>query len=157
MSLKIQLLAVGNRQPRWVVEACEDYLKRIPRDLAVTLVEIKPEPRTNGKTPEQMRAAEMVRLDHVISGEWLVALDEHGEDLTSQALSRRLDRWLSLGRTLSFVIGGPDGLHDDFLLRANEKIRLSSMTLPHGMARVLLCEQLYRASTLLKGHPYHRD
>jgi 23S rRNA (pseudouridine1915-N3)-methyltransferase len=132
----------------------------MPRELAITVMEIKPEPRT-AKTPEQSKGAEKSRILHTLStlGEKirLVALDEKGDDLNTREFSAHLQRWMQDGRDTAFLIGGADGLDAELKARADAAIRLSSLTLPHGMARLLLCEQLYRAVSLLKNHPYHRQ
>lgn len=155
--MKLFVLAVGHRQPEWVADGCAEYVKRMPREAAVEVVEIKPEPRSGGKTREQLMAAERSRIEAALpGGVRVVALDERGEDLTTVGLTRHLEHWLRDGRDTALLIGGADGLDPALKSRAEQCIRLSSMTLPHGLARLLLCEQLYRAVSVLKGHPYHR-
>jgi 23S rRNA (pseudouridine1915-N3)-methyltransferase len=158
--MKLLVLAVGHRQPGWVLEGCGEYVKRMPRELAVTVMEIKPEARA-AKTPEQSKAAERNRILHTLATlsekTRLVALDEKGHDLNTQEFSAHLQHWMQDGRDTAFLIGGADGLDSELKRRADATIRLSSLTLPHGMARLLLCEQLYRAASLLKNHPYHRQ
>ena len=155
--MKLSLLAVGHRQPGWVSEGCAEYLKRMPRELPASVTEIKPEPR-GSKTREQLLAAEKSRIrDALAAGCRLVVLDEKGDDLTTLKLARRLEVWMQDGRDVALLIGGADGLDEEFKQQADDKLRLSSLTLPHGMARLLLCEQLYRAVSVLKNHPYHRE
>lgn len=155
--MKLSILAVGHRQPDWVTEGCSEYLKRMPRELPASVNEIKPEPR-GSKTREQLLAAERVRLLDALPGTCrLVVLDEKGDDLTTLQLSRRLEAWMQDGRDVALLIGGADGLDDAFKQAADDRLRLSSLTLPHGMARLLLCEQLYRAVSVLRNHPYHRE
>lgn len=155
--MRLLVLAVGHRQPGWVAEGCAEYVKRMPREAAIEVIEIKPEPRSGGKTREQLMAAERSRIETALpSGVRVVALDERGADLTTVGLTRHLEDWLRDGRDTALLIGGADGLDPALKSRAEQCIRLSSMTLPHGLARVLLCEQLYRAVSVLKGHPYHR-
>lgn len=156
--MKLAILAVGHRQPGWVDEGCAEYLKRMPRELATSVSEIKPEPR-GSKTREQLLAAERLRICEALPGQScrLVVLDEKGDDLTTLKLAKRLEAWMQDGRDVALLIGGADGLDEALKARADDKIRLSSMTLPHGMARLLLCEQLYRAVSVLKNHPYHRE
>lgn len=155
--MKLTVVAVGNRQPDWVVDGCAEYLKRMPREAPVAVIEVKPEPRSGGKTREQLMAAEKARIEAVLPAAGrIVALDERGENLTTEGLTRHLTAWLQDGRDTALLIGGADGLDPALKARADQCIRLSSMTLPHGLARLLLCEQLYRAVSLLKGHPYHR-
>ena len=154
--MKIQIVAVGQRQPAWADQAVADYLDRFPADFAVTLREVKPEPRS-GAPVEKLLAAEAERLRAAVApGHLLVALDERGRDWTSVQLAESLARWRDAAESVSFVIGGPDGLAADIKQRARVLLRLSSLTLPHALARVLLTEQLYRAWSLLANHPYHR-
>ena len=154
--MKISIIAVGQRQPHWADEAVADFIKRFPADFAVSLRELKPEPR-DGRPPERIRAAEGARLRAALpDGCVTVALDERGRDLTSAAFAEQLGRWRDHGDSPAFVIGGPDGLTDEFRLSARLLLRLSSMTLPHALARLLLVEQLYRAWSILSRHPYHR-
>ena len=155
--MKLIVIAVGNRMPDWVTTAWKDYAKRMPADCTIELREIKPEPRTSGKTPAQMMQAEAVRIQAALSADSLViALDEHGRDLTTMALSDQLEGWRSNGQDVTFVIGGPDGLDVSLKKRCAGLIRLSSLTLPHPMVRIVLAEQLYRAWAILTNHPYHR-
>jgi len=155
--MKLSVLAVGHRQPAWVSEGCAEYLKRMPRELPASVTEIKPEPR-GSKTREQLLSSEKARIrDALTAGSRLVVLDEKGDDLTTLKLARRLETWMQDGRDVALLIGGADGLDEEFKQQADDKLRLSSLTLPHGMARLLLCEQLYRAVSVLKNHPYHRE
>lgn len=155
--MKLVIAAVGHRMPDWLVAGCGEYLKRMPRELPLSVIEIKPEPRA-GKSREQLTAAEMGRILPAIAGcGRIVALDERGADLSTQQLARRLEAWMQDGRDTAFLIGGADGLAPELKARADETLRLSSLTLPHAMARLLLCEQLYRAVSVLKNHPYHRE
>lgn len=155
--MKLSIVAVGHRQPAWVSDGCGEYLKRMPRELPAAVVEVKPEPR-GSKTREQLLAAEKGRISDAIgSGCRMVVLDERGDDLTTLKLARRLETWMQDGRDTVLLIGGADGLDEELKARADDSIRLSSLTLPHGLARLLLCEQLYRAVSVLKNHPYHRE
>lgn len=155
--MKIQIVAVGQRQPAWADQAVADFLDRFPSDFAVTLREVRPESRASGAPVERMLAAEAQRLRAAIpAGHLVVALDERGKDWTSTRLAQALGQWRDGAESVTFIIGGPDGLAADLKRDARLLLRLSSMTLPHAMARVLLTEQLYRAWSLLAGHPYHR-
>ena len=155
--MKLLIAAVGHRMPDWVAAGCGEYVKRMPRELPLSVVEIKPEPR-GSKTREQLTAAEKARILPAIAGcGRVVALDERGKDFTTQQLAQRLEAWMQQGGDTAFLIGGADGLDPELKERADETIRLSSLTLPHAMARLLLCEQLYRAVSVLKNHPYHRE
>jgi len=154
--MRVSILAIGQRQPRWADEAIADFLKRFPAEFPVSLRELKPEPR-DGRQPERIRAAEGDRLRAALPpGCLTVALDERGRDLTSAAFAEQLGRWRDRGDSPAFVIGGPDGLADELRRGAHLLLRLSSMTLPHALARLLLVEQLYRAWSILSRHPYHR-
>ena len=155
--MKLGILAVGHRLPGWVAEGCEEYLKRLPRELSVSVTEIKPEARA-GKTRAQLLAAEKTRLLAALSGyARIVVLDERGEDLPTMQLAQRLQDWLREGGDTAFIIGGADGLDEDIKQRAHMRLCLSSLTLPHALARLVLCEQLYRAVSIVKNHPYHRE
>lgn len=144
--------------PRWVDEGFAEYAKRMPRELPLQLVEVKPEPRSSGKPVAVLTKAEAERLNAALPAACRrVVLDERGSDLGTRALAERLSRWQAVGDDVAFVIGGPDGLDASVKAAAHETLRLSSLTLPHGMARVVLAEALYRAASLLKGHPYHRE
>ena len=155
--MKLIVIAVGQRMPSWVEQAWQDYAKRLPADCALELKEIKPEPRTSGKTPAQMMAAEAKRIEAAIPAHCLtIALDEHGKDLTTMALSQELEAWRAAGQDVVFLAGGPDGLDAGLKRSCRKLIRLSSLTLPHPMVRVVLAEQLYRAWAIMTNHPYHR-
>lgn len=156
--MKLQLIAVGTRAPDWVAAGYQEFAARLPREAALTLTEIKAEPRASGKTAAQMMRAEAERIEAALPPRArLVVLDERGADLTTRALSERLARWRQDGLDVALVIGGPDGLDPALKARAADTLRLSSLTLPHALVRVLLAEQLYRAWSLLHNHPYHRE
>jgi 23S rRNA (pseudouridine1915-N3)-methyltransferase len=155
--MKLGILAVGHKLPGWAAEGCAEYVKRMPRELPLTLVDIKPEPR-GSKTREQLLAAEKTRLQAALQGfRRVVVLDELGADLTTAKLAQRLEGWMREGGDTAFVIGSADGIAEDLKRAADATLRLSSLTLPHAMARLILCEQLYRAVSVLKNHPYHRE
>ena len=156
--MRLVIVAVGERQPAWAREAFDEFAKRMPAEARLALVEVKAEPRDRGKTTEQAMAAEAQRLRIAIPrGGWVVALDEHGQRRTTAQLAQRLTHWRGLGRSVALLIGGPDGLASALKEGADETLRLSDLTLPHALARVLLAEALYRASSVLAGHPYHRE
>lgn len=155
--MRLGILAVGHKLPDWVAKGCAEYVKRMPRELPVGVVEIKPEPR-GSKTREQLLAAEKSRLQAALSSySRIVVLDERGADLTTLKLAQRLEDWMREGGDTAFIIGGADGIDEELKRRADDSIRLSSLTLPHAMARLILCEQLYRALSVVKNHPYHRE
>ena len=156
--MKLLVIAVGQRMPDWAQTAWADYAKRFPPELRLELKAIKTEPRSGGKTTEQIMTAERQRIEAAIpSGTHVVALDERGSALTTAALAAKLSQWQGQGGDVALLIGGPDGLHPALRQGAHERIRLSDLTLPHAMVRVLLVEQLYRAWSINAGHPYHRD
>lgn len=154
--MQTRIVAVGQRITDWAQTAVTDYLSRFPRDFRVELREIRTEPRA-GQTPAKLMAAEAERILATIDpDDFVVVLDEHGKDLTTMDLAKQFLRWRADGETPVFVIGGPDGLSPEVKAKAKMTIRLSSMTLPHAFARVMLAEQIYRAWSILAGHPYHR-
>lgn len=156
--MKLIVAAIAARPPAWVIAGWEAYAKRMPRELPLTLLEIKPEPRTTGKTVSAMLAAEAERLDAALPANCRrIALDEQGDALTTRQLAERLEKWMGGGSDVAFLIGGPDGLDARIKQGAHEALRLSSLTLPHALVRVLLAEALYRAVSIVKRHPYHRE
>jgi len=159
--MRLLILAVGHKMPAWVSMGFEDYARRMPRDTALQLVEIRPQPRGAGANTsaqvDRMLKLEAQRLRSAIpAGATRVALDEHGRSATTQDLARFLEGWRREGSDVAFLIGGADGLEVELKRSAHLMLSLSSMTLPHQLVRVLLAEQLYRAASLLQGHPYHR-
>ena len=155
--MKLLIVAVGQRVPDWAQTAWDEYAKRFPFELKVELKAVKTEPR-GSKSLETLYAAERQRIEEAIpKGCRIVVLDERGTSLTTKALAARLQNWQLESDDVALVIGGPDGLDPAFKQSAHERIRLSDMTLPHAMARVLLIEQLYRAWSINANHPYHRE
>ena len=156
--MRLVLASVGQRPPAWAETAYEDFAKRFPPDLRLELKAVKAEPRSSGKTAAQMMAAEAQRLDAAVpKGARRVVLDEHGSRLSTRQLADRLRFWLSDGRDVVLLVGGPDGLDPTLKASADETLRLSDLTLPHAFVRVLLAEALYRAWSVTTGHPYHRE
>jgi 23S rRNA (pseudouridine1915-N3)-methyltransferase len=152
----LRIVAVGQRVPDWAQTAWDDYAKRFPPEIRVELKAVKTEPR-GSKTLETLYAAERARIEAALpKGARVVALDERGEALGTQALALRLTLWQQQG-DVALLIGGPDGLDPALREAAHERIRLSDLTLPHAFARVLLIEQLYRAWSINAKHPYHRE
>ncbi|MEY4122756.1 MAG: hypothetical protein RLZZ457_1594 [Pseudomonadota bacterium] len=155
--MKLWVVAVGQRVPDWAQTAWDDYAKRFPPELRVELKAVKTEPR-GSKTLETLYAAERERIEAAIPrGCRIVALDERGTHLSTVALAGKLKNWQLEADDVALVIGGPDGLDPAFKQAAHERIRLSDLTLPHAMVRVLLVEQLYRAWSINANHPYHRE
>lgn len=155
--MRLLIVAVGQRVPDWAQTAWDDYAKRFPFELKVELKAVKTEPRAS-KALDTLLAAERSRIEAAIpKGFRVVALDERGTTLTTMALAQKLENWQLSGDDVALVIGGPDGLDPAFRQAAHERIRLSDLTLPHAMVRVLLVEQLYRAWSINANHPYHRE
>jgi 23S rRNA (pseudouridine1915-N3)-methyltransferase len=155
--MKLLIVAVGQRVPDWAQTAYDDYAKRFPPELRVELKAVKTEPR-GSKTLETLLSAERERIESAIPrGSRIVALDERGTTLTTRALAQQLNEWQLESDDVALVIGGPDGLDPAFRAAAHQRIRLSDLTLPHAMVRVLLIEQLYRAWSVNANHPYHRE
>lgn len=155
--MKVRLLTVSQRQPRWVQEGCAEYEKRLPRQWQFEVVELKPEARTSGVTREKVQAGEALRIRKAVPrGAVLVALDERGASWTTEQFAARLQGFLEIGRDLALVIGGADGLDPALRREADHVLSLSPMVMPHGLVRVVVVEQLYRAATILDGHPYHK-
>ncbi len=156
--MKLLVVAVGQRQPAWAEEAWADLAKRFPPEMRLELKALKAEPRSTGKTAAQCMAAEATRIEAACpKGARRVVLDEQGARLGTAQLAERLRLWRGDGRDVALLIGGPDGLAPALKAGADEAIRLSDLTLAHAFARVLLAEALYRAWSLLAGHPYHRE
>ncbi|HEY4317035.1 MAG TPA: 23S rRNA (pseudouridine(1915)-N(3))-methyltransferase RlmH [Herbaspirillum sp.] len=155
--MQLVIAAVGNKMPDWIETGFNEYAKRMPPECRVTLKEIKPVERSGSKTAETVMALERAKIEAALpKGALIVALDERGKDLSSVQLSGLLTQWQRGGRDVALVIGGADGLDAGFKAAADLLIRISSLTLPHGMVRVLLAEQLYRAWSITQNHPYHR-
>ncbi|HEU4856705.1 MAG TPA: 23S rRNA (pseudouridine(1915)-N(3))-methyltransferase RlmH [Rhodanobacteraceae bacterium] len=155
--MRARLIAVGERMPGWVAEGFAEYAKRLSHDLPLELVEIKPGAR--GKGRDHVRAMEhegAALLSALPRDAHVVVLDGHGAAWSSEQLAQQLSKWRMAGRDLAFLVGGPDGHHGDVLQRADQKWSLGPLTLPHMLVRLVAAEQLYRAVTILNGHPYHR-
>ena len=155
--MRVSLLTVSNRQPRWVLDGCAEYEKRLPRAWRFQVQELKPEPRTSGADADKVRRAEAARVRQALpKNALLVALDERGESWSTEQLAARVEGWQQLGKDLAFVIGGADGLDPELRREADVCLSLSPFVMPHGLVRVFVVEQLYRASTVIAGHPYHK-
>ncbi|MEQ8406987.1 MAG: 23S rRNA (pseudouridine(1915)-N(3))-methyltransferase RlmH [Gammaproteobacteria bacterium] len=156
--MKITLLAVGSKMPQWVQQGVDEYAKRIEHELGFSIIEIPLAKRSKTQSVEQMMQKEgAALLGKVPKGDHLVALEVGGKKLSTSDLATRLQVLNDDGRNLSLLIGGPDGLASTCRQQAVESWSLSSLTLPHPLVRVLLTEQLYRAWSVVKGHPYHRE
>jgi 23S rRNA (pseudouridine1915-N3)-methyltransferase len=156
--VRLLVVAVGHRMPAWTQAGFDDFARRMPRELPLELIEIKAEARNPGKNPSALMEAEASRIKAALPSRCRrVILDERGADLTSTALAQRLEEWRGGGEDIAFIIGGPDGLAPTLKASAHESIRLSSLTLPHALMRPLLAEALYRAWSITRRHPYHRE
>jgi 23S rRNA (pseudouridine1915-N3)-methyltransferase len=159
--MRIRLLSIGRRMPRWVDEGFAEYAKRLPPECALELVELEPARRPGAKASaahlDRLRADEGERLLKAVpAGALTVALDVRGRPWSTEQLARELEGWLGGGRDVALLVGGPDGLSDACLAHAERRWSLSPLTFPHPLVRVILAEQLYRAWSLTRGHPYHR-
>lgn len=156
--MRLTILGLSHRLPDWQQAGIDDYARRFPRDWPLKLVELAPDKRTQGRSPEQVMADEAQRLRQAMPrGARVVALDERGAVWTTRQLADQMKRWEEDGRETVFVIGGTDGLDPTLKREADQLLQLSAMTLPHGLVRVLLVEQLYRAVSIMNNHPYHRE
>lgn len=155
--MRIRLLAVGTRMPAWVTTGFEEYVKRLPAELSLELVELNLGHR--GKNADTVRAIAREGDDMLAAigkGDRVVALDVQGKAWSTEQLANQLEGWQMDGRNISLLVGGPDGLDPRALALADQRWSLSPLTLPHPLVRVLLAEQIYRAWTITKGHPYHK-
>ena len=155
--MRLRIVALGQRMPSWVTAAVAEYAKRLPRETPLDVVELKPAARDRGRPVPQLLAEEARAIAAACAGATVVALDERGAAWTTRELADRLARWRGEGRDVAFVIGSADGLDASVKAGAAAVVALSAMTLPHGLVRVIVAEQLYRAASLLAGHPYHRE
>ncbi len=156
--MRVTILSIGHRMPSWIQEGFNEYARRMPPEIRVELVELKPEERGAGKNAEKAKAIEGERLLAALpEGGTLIALDEHGRSVATRGLSVMLSGWMRDASRPVFAIGGADGLSEAVKERADKLVSLSALTLPHGLVRVVLAEQLYRAWSILARHPYHRE
>ncbi len=156
--MKLLIVSVGHKMPDWITAGFNEYSKRMPREAQMVLTEIRPEPRSSGKTTAQIIEAEARRILAVLPQHCRrIVLDERGAQATTKELAAQMQEWMHEGRDIAFIIGGADGLHDSVKQAAQQLLALSALTLPHALARVLLAEQLYRAYSLMHNHPYHRE
>lgn len=156
--MKLSVLAIGHRMPAWISAGFQEYAQRMPKEAAFRLIEIKPEPRSASTPVARLTQAEAKRIRAAFPADcFKVVLDERGSSCTTRELAQRIESWQMEGRDVAFVIGGADGLADTIQREADWLWSLSGLTLPHGLVRVLVAEQLYRAYSILQNHPYHRD
>lgn len=155
--MKLKVIAVGHKMPDWITAGCNEYIKRMPRELTIEIIEIKPDKRSSDKKNPAVQEAEAKRILKVANKDFLVACDENGEEKTTLQLASKLKSWQEMGRDVSIAIGGADGLDPALIKQADWCWSLSKLTLPHAFVRILLAEQLYRAHSVIQNHPYHRE
>ncbi|MBL1142069.1 MAG: 23S rRNA (pseudouridine(1915)-N(3))-methyltransferase RlmH [Proteobacteria bacterium] len=156
--MQIDLIAVGKRMPTWIESGFKEYAKRLPKSINFKLIEINPAIRSKNNSADNYKQKEEENIKATLSPDSLIiALDEHGKSVNSQSLANQLQIWNDENRHISLIIGGADGLSETIKNKANQLWSLSEMTLPHGLARVMIVEQIYRAWTITQNHPYHRE
>ena len=156
--MRLHLRCVGNRQPEWVNQGFEAYARRMPRECAIALVEVPT--RHRGKAADLRRAVDKEGerlIQSIPDGALVIALDAEGESWNTRQLADRLEEWRANYQNVALLVGGAEGLSAACLERARLRWSLSPLTLPHGLARIMIAEQLYRAWSILNGHPYHRE
>lgn len=155
--MKIKIVSPANKMPDWVVAGCQEFLKRFDESCKVEFVDIALNTRSKGSDINRLIEKESKAMLAVTSkDDWVVVLTIDGKSFSSEDLAKQLENWQSQGQTIVMFIGGPEGLSPECITRANQKISLSKLTLPHPLVRVVLVEQLYRAQCIVKGHPYHK-
>jgi len=155
--MKLRIISVGHKMPSWVETACAEYIKRMPREATVEIIDIKPEKRAAGNSTENIQLIEAKRILEAVGKDFCIALDERGQEVTTLQLADKFKDWQASSRDVALIIGGADGLHTSVKQKADWLWGLSKLTLPHAMVRVLLVEQLYRAHSVITNHPYHRE
>lgn len=156
--MKIYLLAVGKKMPAWITEGYQDFSKRLKQEITLQLIEVDAAQRQKNGNVDKYKSLEAERiLQAMPQNSYCIVLDEHGKQFSSQQLSDKMQDYLHMGRDICLIIGGADGLSQSLLQQAEERWSLSKLTLPHAQVRVLIAEQLYRAWSLMHGHPYHRE
>ena len=155
--MQFDLIAIGRRMPAWIDSAFCEYSKRLPESINFNLIEVAPATRSKNKNSEQLKKIEEEKINAVIApGNIIIALDEKGKTISSHFLSLQLQTWMDDQQHLSILIGGADGLSSSIKKKADQIWSLSEMTLPHGLVRIIMIEQLYRAWSIINCHPYHR-
>ena len=154
-SIKIRILSISNKSPAWINQGIDHFLTKFPQKIRPELIEIR-SIKKNRDISKFLMSEKLKIMNLVDPGSRLIVLDEKGKNLTSARLAQRLDNWRVEGKNVDLVLGGAEGLHESFKSEADELISLSMLTLPHQMARLFLIEALYRASSILGNHPYHR-
>ena len=155
--MKVKIIAVGTKMPKWVVDGTNEFTKRLPRDLQIEFVEVPLGNRSKGADVKKaIQSESKAILDAIAERDWVVALEVKGKAWTTEALAKQLQGWQMRGGNVCLLVGGPDGLSDECRAKADQQWSLSALTLPHPLVRILLAEQLYRAYSINQNHPYHR-
>ncbi len=153
----VNFVCVGTKMPGWVNVGYEEYAKRLNKEVEIKLIEVAASKRMKNAAPEKYKTEEASRIKKILpKGAHVVALDVKGKQWSTENLAVQLERWLHLGQDVNLIVGGPDGLDEGILALANETWSLSNLTYPHPIVRVVVAEQIYRAWSILKNHPYHR-
>ncbi|MEM8593199.1 MAG: 23S rRNA (pseudouridine(1915)-N(3))-methyltransferase RlmH [Pseudomonadota bacterium] len=155
--MKVTLLCMGDKMPSWVSQGVAEYAKRLTHDMVFEIKELNLSKRSKSNAASILKRECQQMLKHLSNKDHVVALDVLGKSYSTPKLAKRLASWRELSRPVTFCIGGPEGLHPDVLERADEKISLSELTMPHPLVRIVFVEQLYRAMSVLNNHPYHRQ
>jgi 23S rRNA (pseudouridine1915-N3)-methyltransferase len=156
--MQIDLIAVGKRMPAWIESGFKEYAKRLPKNINFKLIEINPAVRSKNNNAVNFKLKEEENINAaLVENSIIIALDEHGKSISSQSLANQLQTWNDENQHVSLIIGGADGLSDGIKNKANQLWSLSEMTLPHGLVRVMVVEQIYRAWSITQNHPYHRE
>jgi len=155
--MNISLITIGEKMPHWVNEAYQDYSKRLRQDCQLKLLDLPAIKRTKNADLAKIKDHESDKLIQAIpKGDWVVALEVKGQSWSTEKLSEKMSQWMQQGQHVSLLIGGPEGMNEQCRQRADQLWSLSQLTLPHPMVRVIVAEQLYRAWSIIKNHPYHR-
>lgn len=156
--MQLQIISIGQKMPQWVDTACDDYIKRLPRELAIQWTTLPLAQRKANSSADHFKQREAEKIQQKIApGSYNLALDEHGRHWSSQDWAKNLQHWMQEYPKVNFIIGGPDGLSKSLLQNCHQTVSFGAMTMPHALVRVVLIEQLYRAWTISKNHPYHRE
>lgn len=156
--MQIDLIAVGKKMPAWIESGFKEYTKRLPKNINFKLIEITPATRSKNNNADTYKQKEQEKIEAILSPKSIIiALDEQGKSISSQQLAKQLQIWNDDNQHINLIIGGADGLSDSLKKKANQLWSLSAMTLPHGLVRVMVAEQIYRAWSITQNHPYHRE
>lgn len=156
--MQIDLIAVGKKMPTWIESGFKEYAKRLPKNINFKLIEITPATRSKNNNADNYKQKEQEKIEAALSPKSIIiALDERGKSINSQQLANQLQTWNDDNQHISLIIGGADGLSESLKKKATQLWSLSAMTLPHGLVRVMMAEQIYRAWTITQNHPYHRE